>query len=355
MMTAATAAAAKAAKERPSTRSSPAPPGDDPATAAATASPSTSTAATASTSTSSSSSWFSKLPRPVATALKRASVAVYVAAAFFSVGTIAIALLSLPHPAALLWLALMAALVAAPVAEPSGRGGGLGERFARFSLAAAAEHFPVRVIFDDEKALLAAAAAPPPPPRPGCHAPAADAAAAAAVTRFVVGYEPHSALPLGLPITMCDLSPVCPKAFLPRQVVVVDSGAAAAARAAANRNKNGSEANNKPAALNSGFAALRSPRPSTSLRTVGGIRVLASSAFMCVPLVRHLWYWIGNREASAASMPAILRSGKSVALCPGGKKERERVCVFFFSSLFFSNSFKTSFFFFFDASHTHKL
>jgi len=267
-------------------------------------------AASTSTSTTPSPSFFSKLPRPVATGLKRASVAVYVAAAFFSVGTIALALLSLPHPLALAWLALMAALVAAPVAEPSG--GGLSERFARFSLAAAAEHFPVRVILDDEKALQTAAAALPPPPRPGCHAPAADAAAAAAVARFVVGYEPHSALPLGLPISMCDLSPVCPKAFLPRQVVVVDSGAAAAARAAAN---------SKSLASGSGFggfnAPLRSPRPSTSLRTVGGIRVLASSAFMCVPLVRHLWFWIGNREASAASMRAILRSGKSVALCPG--------------------------------------
>jgi 2-acylglycerol O-acyltransferase 2 len=230
------------------------------------------------------------------------------------------AVLSLPNPLALAWLALMAALVAAPVSEPSG--GGLSERFARFSLAAAAEHFPVKVIFDDEKALLAAAAAPPPPPRPGCHAPAADAAAAAAVARFVVGYEPHSALPLGLPISMCDLSPVCPGAFLPRRVVVVDSGAAAAARAAANRNSGAT----KPAL---GFAALRSPRPSTSLKTVGGIRVLASSAFMCVPIVRHLWYWIGNREASAASMRAILRSGKSVALCPGGE------WTFFFPSFFF--------------------
>lgn len=317
MMAATTAAEANESNKKAAlTRNSPAPPsGEEVAAVASTSAPSS--------TPSSSSSFFSRIPSPIATGLKRASVAVYVAAAFFSVGTSAAALLSLPHPFALAWLALMAALIAAPVSEPSGAG--LSERFARFSLAAAAEHFPVRVILDDEKALLAVAAAPPPPPRPGCHAPAADAAAAAAVARFVVGYEPHSALPLGLPISMCDLSPVCPKAFLPRQVVVVDSGAAAAARAAANRNSSGGTA--KPGAAWSGFAAPRSPRPSTSLKTVGGIRVLASSAFMCVPLVRHLWYWIGNREASAASMRAILRSGKSVALCPGGES--------FFLSFFF--------------------
>ena len=312
MMTAAKKSEESNKRAATSSRSSPsAPGGEEPATAAASTSSSASSSAT-------SPSFFSRIPAPFATGLKRASVAVYVAAAFFSVGTIVVALFSLPHPLALAWLALMAALVAAPVSEPSG--GGLSERFARFSLAAAADHFPVRVILDDEKALQAAAAAPPPPPRPGCHAPAADAAAAAAVARFVVGYEPHSALPLGLPISMCDLSPVCPKAFLPRQVVVVDSGAAAAARAAANRNSGGSGGAKTSSSLLVGFAALRSPRPSTSLKTVGGIRVLASSAFMCVPLVRHLWYWIGNREASAASMRAILRSGKSVALCPGGER-----------------------------------
>lgn len=80
------------------------------------------------------------------------------------------------------------------------------------------------------------------------------------------GYEPHSALPVGLPAAFCDLSPLCPAALKP-------------------------------------------------------VRTLASSACFRVPLVRHLWWWLGGRHASGDSARALLASGHSVALCPGGVRE----------------------------------
>lgn len=79
-------------------------------------------------------------------------------------------------------------------------------------------------------------------------------------------YEPHSALPVGLPVAFCDLSPLCPRALHP-------------------------------------------------------VRTLASSACFRVPLVRHLWWWLGGRHASAASAKQLLASGHSVAVCPGGVRE----------------------------------
>ena len=51
------------------------------------------------------------------------------------------------------------------------------------------------------------------------------------------------------------------------------------------------------------------------------VRTLASSACFRVPLVRHLWWWLGGRHASAASAHALLASGHSVAVCPGGVRE----------------------------------
>ena len=79
-------------------------------------------------------------------------------------------------------------------------------------------------------------------------------------------YEPHSALPVGLPVAFCDLSPLSPPSLHP-------------------------------------------------------VRTLASSACFRVPLVRHLWWWLGGRHASAASAHALLASGHSVAVCPGGVRE----------------------------------
>ena len=51
------------------------------------------------------------------------------------------------------------------------------------------------------------------------------------------------------------------------------------------------------------------------------MRTLASSACFRVPLVRHLWWWLGGRHASGASARALLASGHSVAVCPGGVRE----------------------------------
>ncbi|KAL6767972.1 DGTT4 [Auxenochlorella protothecoides x Auxenochlorella symbiontica] len=50
-------------------------------------------------------------------------------------------------------------------------------------------------------------------------------------------------------------------------------------------------------------------------------RLLASSAGFWAPLTRHLWWWLGARPVSRDSFAAQLRSGSSVALCPGGVQE----------------------------------
>ena len=38
-------------------------------------------------------------------------------------------------------------------------------------------------------------------------------------------------------------------------------------------------------------------------------------------VVRHLWFWLGGRPASAATMHALLARGRSVMVCPGGVQE----------------------------------
>jgi 2-acylglycerol O-acyltransferase 2 len=38
-------------------------------------------------------------------------------------------------------------------------------------------------------------------------------------------------------------------------------------------------------------------------------------------MVRHLWWWLGGRPASAATMHALLREGACVLVCPGGVRE----------------------------------
>ena len=42
--------------------------------------------------------------------------------------------------------------------------------------------------------------------------------------------------------------------------------------------------------------------------------------FYC-PVVRHLWWWLGGRPASAATMHALLNKGSCVLVCPGGVRE----------------------------------
>lgn len=42
--------------------------------------------------------------------------------------------------------------------------------------------------------------------------------------------------------------------------------------------------------------------------------------FYC-PVVRHLWWWLGGRPASAAEMRGMLSKGDSALVCPGGVRE----------------------------------
>lgn len=40
-----------------------------------------------------------------------------------------------------------------------------------------------------------------------------------------------------------------------------------------------------------------------------------------MPVVRHLWHWLGAREVSKPVIKKILNSGKSVVIVPGGVRE----------------------------------
>ena len=42
--------------------------------------------------------------------------------------------------------------------------------------------------------------------------------------------------------------------------------------------------------------------------------------FYC-PVVRHLWWWLGGRPASASVMHGMLERGHSALVCPGGVRE----------------------------------
>ncbi|KAK9796981.1 hypothetical protein WJX73_006358 [Symbiochloris irregularis] len=83
---------------------------------------------------------------------------------------------------------------------------------------------------------------------------------------YIVGYEPHSVLPFALQTVFCDLAP---------------------ARAP-------------------GFKDMR---------------ILATTAGFYVPLLRHIWWWLGTRSADRKSMSAILAAGGTAVLIPGGVQE----------------------------------
>jgi hypothetical protein len=82
---------------------------------------------------------------------------------------------------------------------------------------------------------------------------------------YIIGYEPHSALPVGIPAVFSTPSPHLPK-FLSR----------------------------------------------------GGFHSLASGICFLVPFVRQLWWSLGFRPATKRMMDGILGKGGSVLLCPGG-------------------------------------
>jgi 1-acyl-sn-glycerol-3-phosphate acyltransferase len=135
--------------------------------------------------------------------------------------------------------ALIAALLAAPLEV---RPPAWARRFMAFSIRAAYWYFPVVVVHEDRAALRAG--------RP-----------------YVVAYEPHGVLPLGI-----------------------------VAFAAHNRGD--------------------PPPPG-----LAGSRVLVSSAGFWMPAMRHAWYWMGCRPASRATAEALLARGASVVLSPGGARE----------------------------------
>lgn len=51
------------------------------------------------------------------------------------------------------------------------------------------------------------------------------------------------------------------------------------------------------------------------------VRILASSAAFWAPLMRNMWWWWGVRPVSRQCFSALLKKGRSVALCPGGVQE----------------------------------
>ena len=50
-------------------------------------------------------------------------------------------------------------------------------------------------------------------------------------------------------------------------------------------------------------------------------RVCAAPQCFYCPVVRHLWWWLGGRPASASVMRAMLSRGHSALVCPGGVRE----------------------------------
>ena len=50
------------------------------------------------------------------------------------------------------------------------------------------------------------------------------------------------------------------------------------------------------------------------------VTVHLRQCFYC-PVVRHLWWWLGGRPASAAVMRGMLSKGDSALVCPGGVRE----------------------------------
>ena len=50
-------------------------------------------------------------------------------------------------------------------------------------------------------------------------------------------------------------------------------------------------------------------------------RVYAALQCFYCPVVRHLWWWLGGRPASASIMRAMLGRGHSALVCPGGVRE----------------------------------
>jgi hypothetical protein len=93
------------------------------------------------------------------------------------------------------------------------------------------------------------------------------------------------------------------------------------------------------AARRAAAAGLAGPRARAELRGLGQRRPLKKTPSLTlslsvpspnththskcfhIPIVRHLWFWLGSRPATAAGAARLLRAGHSIALTPGGVRE----------------------------------
>lgn len=69
------------------------------------------------------------------------------------------------------------------------------------------------------------------------------------------------------------------------------------------------------------FSHIKKPASLAFPQSLHGTAILVSNAIFWVPVVRHLWWWLGCRPVSRASISKLLDQGCSVALCPGGVQE----------------------------------
>lgn len=176
--------------------------------------------------------------------LEFTAVGIYVASLYMSLFMLPTCLLILyllgpSTPLAWLPLAGFAFITLVPLTWTTGK---LSERFASFSCARGAAYFPTKVIVADPEAFKTDRG-------------------------YLCGFEPHSALPLALPVAFATCSQLLPK-------------------------------------------ELRG-------RTHG----LASSICFSAPLIRHLYWWLGVRPISRQWIGKLLDQKHIAVLVPGGVQE----------------------------------
>jgi len=170
-------------------------------------------------------------------AARTLAVSIWVGTIFFSLFSFLAALLYLPHPAAAAWIAFQLGTLAIPL---STRFPGT-QALCAFAVKSAEEYWGVKLTVVNPSAIKDGQA-------------------------YVIGFEPHSAMPICMPIIFHQSSALLPKALKK-------------------------------------------------------CRVLASTAVFWCPFVAHLYYWLGVRPVSRKSISQLLRTGHSVVLNPGGVQE----------------------------------
>lgn len=69
------------------------------------------------------------------------------------------------------------------------------------------------------------------------------------------------------------------------------------------------------------FCHVEKPAGMKIPKNLDGAAILVSDGIFYIPLLRHLFWWLGCRPVSRSSMECLLDGGSSVALCPGGVHE----------------------------------